>query len=127
MSRVVHFEVHAEDPKRAVAFYGAVFGWKVVSEMPGMDYHFVSTGEGEGIDGAIMKRMGSPPADGAAVNCFCCTLRVQDIEAAGATILAKGGGAAVPKMPVPGMGWVAYWKDTEGNIFGTWQDDSNAA
>jgi predicted enzyme related to lactoylglutathione lyase len=29
-------------------------------------------------------------------------------------------------MPIPGMGWLAYCKDTEGNIFGMMQNDPNA-
>ncbi|WP_202613585.1 VOC family protein [Ornithinimicrobium cerasi] len=38
MSRVVHFEIHAEDVGRAVAFYGDVFGWTFEdwSEFAGM-------------------------------------------------------------------------------------------
>jgi uncharacterized protein len=28
MSRVVHFEIHAEDPQRAINFYANVFGWQ---------------------------------------------------------------------------------------------------
>jgi predicted enzyme related to lactoylglutathione lyase len=38
---------------------------------------------------------------------------------AGATI-------ALPKMAVPTVGWLAYCKDTEGNIFGMLQMDANA-
>jgi predicted enzyme related to lactoylglutathione lyase len=30
-------------------------------------------------------------------------------------------------MPIPGMGWLAYVKDTEGNIFGMMQSDPAAA
>jgi len=29
MSRVVHFEIYADDPERAVKFYTSVFDWKV--------------------------------------------------------------------------------------------------
>jgi hypothetical protein len=39
---------------------------------------------------------------------------------------AQGGSLAVPKMPIPGMGWLAYFKDTEGNIFGVMQPDTTA-
>ena len=39
---------------------------------------------------------------------------------------ASGGSIAVPKMPIPGMGWLAYCKDTEGNIFGMMQEDPEA-
>jgi predicted enzyme related to lactoylglutathione lyase len=97
-------------------------------EMPGaMEYFMVSTGEGPGIDGAIMKRMGPGPADGAPVNAFVCTLGVGDLDASSAAVQKAGGTPAVPKMAVPQMGWVAYFKDPEGNIFGLWQDDPNAA
>ncbi len=34
---------------------------------------------------------------------------------------------ALPKMAVPGVGWLAYCKDTEGNIFGFMQSDETAA
>jgi len=30
-------------------------------------------------------------------------------------------------MPIPTMGWLAYCKDTEGNLFGMMQMDSKAA
>jgi predicted enzyme related to lactoylglutathione lyase len=29
MPRVVHFEIHAGDPERAVKFYQALFGWSL--------------------------------------------------------------------------------------------------
>ena len=29
MSRIVHFEINADDPQRAVAFYQNVFGWEI--------------------------------------------------------------------------------------------------
>ena len=34
---------------------------------------------------------------------------------------------ALPKMAVPGVGWLAYVKDTEGNLFGLMQADPGAA
>jgi hypothetical protein len=37
-----------------------------------------------------------------------------------------GGKVVVPKMPVPTVGWLAYAKDTEGNLFGFMQMDANA-
>jgi predicted enzyme related to lactoylglutathione lyase len=38
-----------------------------------------------------------------------------------------GAKALMPKSPVPGMGWFAICQDTEGNVFGLWQEDSAAA
>ena len=57
MPRVIHFEIHADDPSRAVKFYTEVFGWKIEKWQGPMDYWLVYTGKEEpGIDGAIMKR-----------------------------------------------------------------------
>jgi predicted enzyme related to lactoylglutathione lyase len=41
-------------------------------------------------------------------------------------VLQHGGALALPKMAVPGVGWFAQAKDTEGNIFGLMQMDSSA-
>ena len=43
-----------------------------------------------------------------------------------AKIAELGGTIAVPKMPVPGMGWLAYVKDPDGNIVGMMQMDPSA-
>ena len=31
----------------------------------------------------------------------------------------------VPKLPVPGVGWLAYCKDTEGNTFCIMEEDAS--
>ena len=41
-------------------------------------------------------------------------------------IVANGGTIVVPKMPIPGVAWLVYAKDTEGNIFGVHQEDASA-
>jgi len=41
-------------------------------------------------------------------------------------ITDKRGTIALPKMPIPGIGWLACAKDTEGNNFGIMQADANA-
>ena len=42
-------------------------------------------------------------------------------------ITSGGGTVVVPKFAVPGVGYAAYFKDTEGNTFGIFEDDSEAA
>jgi predicted enzyme related to lactoylglutathione lyase len=37
-----------------------------------------------------------------------------------------GGKVALPKMAVPGVGWLAYCIDPEGNTFGIMQSDTQA-
>mgnify|MGYP001598568886 CR=1 FL=1 len=44
MDKVVHFEVPADDMKRAQKFYSEVFGWGI-QELPEMDYTIVQTME----------------------------------------------------------------------------------
>jgi predicted enzyme related to lactoylglutathione lyase len=43
------------------------------------------------------------------------------------TVEKNGGTIALPKMAIPGVGWLAYCKDTDGNMFGIMQPDPAAA
>lgn len=53
MPRVVHFEIDAKKPERAIEFYEKVFGWKIEKWKGPVDYWLIMTGkESEsGIDG----------------------------------------------------------------------------
>jgi len=51
---------------------------------------------------------------------------VVDVVTAVAKAVELGGTIALPKMPIPTMGWLAYGKDTEGNLFGMMAMDPNA-
>jgi predicted enzyme related to lactoylglutathione lyase len=126
MPRVVHFEIHAADPDRAVNFYTTLFGWSFQKWEGPMDYWLVTTGPNEqpGINGGLVRRQGE--IDGQAVIAYVCTVDVENLDASVQTALDNGGQIALPKMPIPGMGWLAYCKDTEGNIFGMMQGDPNA-
>lgn len=125
MGRVVHFEIHAAEPERAVRFYEAVFGWRF-THMPAIDYWTIQTGEGLGIDGGMLRRRGPPPTDGQAVNAHMCTIGVDDLSAAMERAQAAGARVALPRMAIPNVGHVAYLIDTEGNIFGVFQNDPSA-
>jgi uncharacterized protein len=126
MSRVVHFEIHADDPDRAVKFYQSLFGWEFTKWAGPMDYWLIKTGpDGQpGINGGMVRRRGT--IDGTAVIAYVCTIDVQSVDELLTSIPAKGGSIALPKMPIPGVGWLAYGKDTEGNIFGFMQADKGA-
>ncbi len=129
MSRIVHFEVHAAEPERAIRFYTSMFDWDFIKWEGPVDYWLIRTGPEDepGIDGGLARRRGVPPEEGAAVNCYTCVVQVADLDACLQKIPAAGGSIALPKMAVPGVGWTAYGKDTEGNIFGMMQPDPNAA
>jgi predicted enzyme related to lactoylglutathione lyase len=125
MPRVVHFEIHAEDPERAIRFYRTLFGWEF-TPWPGMEYWIVKTGpDGQpGINGGMIRRHG--PVDGQAVIAYVCTIDVASVDDSLANIVAQGGEIALAKMAIPGVGWLAYGKDTERNIFGVMQPDPAA-
>lgn len=125
MARIVHFEVHAANPERAVKFYESVFDWKF-QHIPSIDYWMISTGGGPGIDGGMLRRRGDPPVPGQAVNAHMCTIGVDDIDASTKAALEAGATLALPKMAIPNIGHVAYLTDPEGNIFGVFQNDPAA-
>lgn len=126
MSRVVHFEIHAADPERGAKFYEQVFGWTFQKWEGPMEYWMVTTGPDDqpGINGGLLRRQGE--IDGQAVIAYVCTVGVENLDGSIAKAEASGGSIAVPKTPIPGMGWLAYCKDTEGNIFGMMQEDPEA-
>ena len=126
MPRVVHFEIHAADPDRAVNFYQTLFGWTFQKWEGPMDYWLITTGPNDqpGINGGLVRRQGE--VDGQAVIAYVCTVDVENLDVSVQTAVDNGGQIALPKMPIPGMGWLAYCKDTEGNIFGMMQGDPNA-
>ena len=127
MPRPVHFEIHAEQPTRAIAFYEALFGWTfTLWGGGGMQYWLVTTGpDGEpGINGGLIQRQGT--VDGTAVIAYVCTIGVTNVDDTLARGLTLGATVALPKMPIPGVGWLAYLKDTEGNIFGITHSDTDA-
>jgi uncharacterized protein len=121
MPRVIHFELTADDPERAVTFYQDVFGWQINKWDGPQDYWLITTGEAgtPGIDGAIMRREHNTSV----IN----TVDVASVDEAIAKVTASGGTVVAPKMAIPGIGHFAYCKDTEGNMFGVMQSDPSAA
>ena len=123
MGRVIHFEIHADDTDRAERFYAEVFGWGVQRYGGPVDYRLLTTGPGDevGINGAILKRQGPVPAGPQPVSAYVCTIQVDSIEETERAVPAAGGEQVVERMEVPEVGLLAYFKDTEGNLFGALQ------
>ena len=112
MPRVVHFEISAEEAERAVGFYRGVFGWEFRHLGGPRDYWLVTTGdEGEpGINGGVFRREGP-------VN-YVNTVKVDSVDEYVSKVEAGGGRVVVPKMTLPGIGFLVYCQDTEQNVFG---------
>ena len=122
MSRIVHFEIPADNPERAIKFYEKVFDWQIEKWDGPIEYWLIMTGEEDkpGIDGGLARR--EDPTTGVEN-----TIDVKDLGASLANVKANGGKVIRPRMVVPGVGWMAYIKDTEGNVFGLMENDSEAA
>jgi predicted enzyme related to lactoylglutathione lyase len=120
MPRVSHFDIPADDPKRAQRFYKEVFGWKFKKWDGPMDYWMAKTGTKEpGIDGGMSKRM---PGQMGMTN----TINVPSIEKFSKKIMENEGQLIIPKMAISKVGWFAQCMDTEGNMFGIIEMDEKA-
>jgi len=126
MGRVVHFDIYADDPKRASEFYEKTFGWKFEKwKGAGMDYWLIMTGSGKepGIDGGMAKRE-KGRTDSVSTNAI--TIGVPALDAAIEKVEQFGGKILMPKMAIPGVGWFATFQDMEGNVLGMIQMDASA-
>lgn len=121
MPRPVHFEIPAQDPEKLISFYQNVFGWTVQKWDGPMPYWMVTTGPNEepGINGGIHPQQ---HPNQPCVN----TIGVSDVDQSVAAVTKAGGQVAVPKMAIPGVGWLAYATDPEGHMFGMMQPDESA-
>ena len=110
---IVHIEFPAEDADRASRFWNGLFGWSFQdSGMPGMDYRMAQTSEQSGAAVfASEDRAGTP------------TTTSPPTTSTPAPTVRELGGEAEAKSPVPGHGWFAACKDSEGNAFHLWQQD----
>ncbi|USX54392.1 VOC family protein [Lentzea sp. HUAS12] len=122
MSRVVHFEIPVDEPRRAAAFYRAVFGWQA-QDWGGADYWPMATGEqpgvGPGAEGALTPRAEAP--EGVLVY-----VAVDDVDAAVKSAEHAGGSVVTGKTAIPSIGWSAHVRDSEGNLIGLFQSDESA-
>jgi hypothetical protein len=123
MGKVVHFEIPTDNLARAKKFYSTVFGWSL-DEFPEMEYTFARTVESDqngmpkepgAINGGMLQRQDP-------VKTPVITISVDNMDQAAATIEKNGGKMIRPKMAVGDMGFAAYFKDTEGNVVGLWQN-----
>jgi predicted enzyme related to lactoylglutathione lyase len=122
MPKLTHFEIPADHVERAVRFYSKVFDWFIQKdEATPEDYWLVTPKENEPeITAGIMKRTGPedatvPTYEVSSVDGF--TRRITD-----------AGGIVYEEEPIvlPGIGYLHYCEDPEGNVFGIVQYDDRA-
>ncbi len=118
MPKVVHFELPADNTKRAVEFYQKVFGWTITNWEGPNEYWLITAGPDDepGINGAITPRNMTDQVTTDTVAVESVDDSIKKIEEAGGTVVMS-------KQVIPSVGYIAYCKDTEGNLFGILQPD----
>ncbi|NLH21937.1 MAG: VOC family protein [Methanothrix sp.] len=116
MSSIVHFEIFCDEEERASKFYAELFGWKM-ERIAGARYWNITTQEGAA--GGLIHRFNPHQK---IINYF----GVPSVSQACARVEALGGRILVPSMAVPKAGYYSLCMDTEGNIFGLWEEDRKA-
>ncbi len=121
MNPVIHFELHSPNLEKSLEFFRTVMGWELNAWGGPHEYWLAKSHQpgSPGIDGGMMR---SPDADSRTVN----TIQVSSVDDYVAKIVAAGGEIVVPKMAIPGVGYVAYGKDPAGVLFGIMHPDSSA-
>jgi predicted enzyme related to lactoylglutathione lyase len=117
--RLVHFELPADDTKRAMGFWGQLFGWSFSGwgdDAP-VEYNMTQAGGEPG--GAIYPSQGGERGP-------IVYYDTDDIDAAVARVNELGG-RAESKQPIPQIGGFARAWDTEGNPFSLFQSDESVA
>lgn len=120
MLRVIHFDLSADDPERAVRFYRNVFGWEVQKWQGPSDYWLMTTGNEKepGITGGVAARI--QPDDTTAV-----IFDVPSVDEYSEKVKLSGGQIRVEKQVITGVGYLVMCRDTEGNTFGIMQIDQS--
>ena len=121
MPKIVHFEIPADDPQRASAFYRDALGWEI-SRFGDQPYWLVRAGDDSepGANGALVPRRDLHRGP-------VLIAGVGDIDDVLRRVESSGGKVARGKLPVPGIGWSAYILDPEGNTIGLFQPDASTA
>ena len=120
MSRVIHFDLSADNPERAAEFYRSVFNWKVNKWEGPEDYWLIQTGTEEepGVTGGVAGRI--KPEDTTAV-----VFDVESVDEVSKNVVNAGGKVREAKKVIPGVGYLIMCRDTEGNTFGIMQIDKS--
>jgi predicted enzyme related to lactoylglutathione lyase len=113
---VVHWELMSKDPEKVSAFYEKIFGW-TIKHMPEINYRFVETGSGSGINGGIVKPQRPEPWPGN----ITLYIDVDDLADYRKRIIDAGGKIHVEEQEVAGEGVLCLFTDPEGRMMGLWR------
>jgi hypothetical protein len=107
-----YFEIPVNDLERAIKFYSFVFGCDFSKDVVhGNEMAFFPFENGSGITGALAKGETYKPT----ISGTLIYLATSNIDETLGKIVGRGGEILFPKSEVPKYGWVAEFKDCEGN------------
>lgn len=114
-NNLASFAIHADDVQRCRKFYESVFGWRFEPWGP-PDFYLIHTGDDDrpGVQGLMHKRQETRSAGGP--NCFECTIAVDDLDRIAGAVVANGGKLLMERAPVPTVGMLTKFEDSEGNV-----------
>ena len=121
MNKVIMFELPVTNVKRASAFYKEAFGWQIdpwngsygVITVP-EDKHWVPKERGA-INGEMYRRAAKDEKP-------MVVVLVPSIARALAAVRKAGGKVVLEKEAYGDWGYYARVRDTEGNVFGLWEE-----
>ena len=122
MPKLTHFEIAADDIERAVNFYKRVFGWDIETDEESPEEYWLITPKQDEVEitGGIIPR----------VSRFDSTINSYEVTSIDgfARRIVDSGGKILEEVPItiPGVGYLHYCEDSEGNVFGIIQYDERA-
>src|SRR3712207_2024570 len=127
MPTIVHFNIPADAVERSKKFYSNLFGWKI-EKWPGstgggdIESWTITTTDDKGnkaVGSGMMKRQATNQP-------IINSIDVKSVDEYSSKVQQLGGKVHVPKIAVPGMGYLAICLDTENNAFGIWETNESA-
>ncbi|HLN18592.1 MAG TPA: VOC family protein [Patescibacteria group bacterium] len=123
MPRVMHFDLYADKPERAIKFYTDTFGWKFDKwsdpSYPS-DYWQIITGDETlpGINGGLSPRTNVPRNT--------LTIVVPSVDTFIGKVVKNGGSIVIAKTAIRKVGWFSVFRDPEGEYVGMLETDMEA-
>jgi len=117
MYSLTQYELPTTMPINAMAFYNQIFGWTF--QLKNQRIYLAINDSDE----TTITRSTVPET----VNPMLNTIEVKDVDKMVQKIRQEGGEIVIPKMAVPGIGWLAYFKGPDEHIFSVMEPDMAAA
>lgn len=124
-NKLSHFAIYIDDIERANKFYESVFQWGF-NGYGQDDFLQIKTDQSDNgeLIGALQSRKYSPVPE--KIIGFECTIGVANIDETISKVESNLGKILMPKTPIPSVGYIAKFLDTEGNLFCAIQYDNTA-